>query len=95
MDIKKIIIRPLITEKATLLKEKENKYLFQVDKRATKNQILKAVEELFKVKVLNVHTSISCGKFRRVGAHSGYRSDWKKAIVKVKDGQEIKMAEEA
>ncbi|MBN1622300.1 MAG: 50S ribosomal protein L23 [Endomicrobiales bacterium] len=94
MDSKRIIQKPLITEKANLLKEQENKYLFRVNRLATKGQIKKAVEELFKVKVENVHTSVMPGKLRRLGAHSGYRSDWKKAIVKVKKGQEIKMVEE-
>ena len=95
MDIRKVIKRPLITEKATILREKENKYLFMVDKNANKHRIKEAVEALFKVHVENVHTSIVGGKLRRMGAHSGYRQDWKKAIVKVKKGQEIKMVEEA
>jgi len=95
MDIRKIIIKPLITEKATILREKENKYIFMVAKSANKIRIKEAVEGLFKVNVEDVHTSIVSGKLRRMGAHSGYRSDWKKAIVKVKKGQEIKMVEEA
>ena len=95
MDIRKIIKKPLITEKATILREKDNKYVFMVDKSANKIRIKQAVEELFKVNVENVHTSIVGGKERRMGAHSGYRSDWKKAVVKIKKGQEIKMVEEA
>lgn len=94
MDIRKIIKKPLITEKATILREKENKYVFMVDKDANKIQIKLAVETLFKVGVENVHTSIVAGKLKRMGAHSGYRSDWKKAIVKLKKGQEIKVSEE-
>jgi large subunit ribosomal protein L23 len=95
MDIRKVIKMPLITEKATILREKENKYVFMVDKAANKVRIKEAVEQLFKVKVEDVHTSIVGGKLRRMGAHAGYRSDWKKAVVKVKQGQEIKMVEEA
>jgi large subunit ribosomal protein L23 len=95
MDIRQIIKKPLITEKASILKEKENKYLFAVEKTATKGQIKQAVEELFKVVVEDVHTAIIPGKQRRMGAHAGFRPDWKKAIVKVKKGQEIKMVEEA
>ena len=95
MDIKKIIKKPLITEKATILREKENKYIFMVDKSANKQRIKEAIEELFKVKVEGVHTSIMGGKLRRMGAHAGYRADWKKAIVQIKKGQEIKMVEEA
>jgi large subunit ribosomal protein L23 len=95
MDIRKVIKKPLITEKATTMKEKENKYTFMVDKNADKVKIKQAVEELFKVQVEGVHTSVVSGKLRRMGAHSGYRADWKKAIVKVKKGQEIKLVEEA
>lgn len=94
MDIRKIIRRPLITEKATILREKENKYLFQVDPSATKGQLKNAIEKLFKVNVEGIHTCMVKGKLRRMGAHAGYRPDWKKAIVKVRKGQEIKMVEE-
>jgi large subunit ribosomal protein L23 len=95
MDIKKIIKRPLITEKSAALKETENKYTFVVDKDANKFQIKQAVEDLFGVKVISIHTANYFGKQKRMGAHSGYRPDWKKAIVKLKPGQEIKMVEEA
>ena len=95
MDIRKVIKQPLVTEKATILREKENKYVFMVDKGANKQRIKEAIEQLFKVKVEGVHTSIVGGKLRRMGAHAGYRSDWKKAVVKIKKGQEIKMVEEA
>jgi large subunit ribosomal protein L23 len=77
------------------LKEKENKYVFAVAKDATKGQIKEAIQSLFKVEVGSVHTSIVPGKLKRMGAHSGFRADWKKAIVKIKNGQEIKIAEEA
>jgi len=95
MDIRQVIKRPLITEKATLLKENANKYVFVVDKSANKNQIRQAVEALFKVEVEKVNTSVFPGKLHRMGAHAGYRPDWKKAVVTVKKGQEIKMVEEA
>jgi len=95
MDIRKIIKRPMVTEKSTQLREESNKYVFMVEKTATKGQIKSAVEELFKVKVEDIHTAIVPGKLRRMGAHMGYRPDWKKAIVKVQKGQEIKMVEEA
>jgi large subunit ribosomal protein L23 len=94
MDIRQIIKKPVVTEKATMLREKENKYIFMVDKNANKTVIKEAIEKLFKVKVKDVHTLILPGKLRRMGAHSGYRSDWKKAIVKIEKGQEIKMIEE-
>ena len=95
MDIRNIIKKPIVTEKAASLKELGNKYTFAVDKDANKHQIKNAVEVLFKVKVESVHTSNYLGKAKRMGAHSGYRSDWKKAIVKIKKGQEIQMVDEA
>ncbi|MDR2192547.1 MAG: 50S ribosomal protein L23 [Endomicrobium sp.] len=95
MDIRNIIKKAIVTEKASSLKEKDNKYTFMVDKDANKFQIKNAVETLFKVKVESVHTANYLGKEKRMGAHSGYRSDWKKAIVKLGKGQEIQMVEEA
>ncbi len=95
MELREIIKKPLITEKAAMLKDKENKYVFAVHKEATKGQIKEAIQTLFKVEVAGVHTCIVPGKLKRMGAHAGYRSDWKKAIVKIKNGQEIKIVEEA
>ncbi len=77
-----------------MLKDADNKYSFKVDKNATKGQIKEAVETLFKVNVLNVNTSIMPGKKRRLGVHQGYRSDWKKAIIKLKKGQEIELVDD-
>lgn len=95
MDIRNIIKKPLVTEKAAMMKEKDNKYTFMVDKNANKFQIKQAIETLFKVKVESVHTANYAGKEKRMGMHSGYRSDWKKAIVKLGEGQEIQMVDEA
>jgi large subunit ribosomal protein L23 len=95
MDIRNIIKKPIVTEKAALLKEKNNKYTFVVDKDANKFQIKQAVESLFNVRVESVHTSNHLGKSKRMGVHSGYKSDWKKAIVKLGEGQEIQMVDEA
>jgi large subunit ribosomal protein L23 len=94
MEIRNIIKRPIVTEKATLLKEKDNKYIFVVDRDANKFQIKQAVEFLFNVKVESVHTSNYAGKSKRVGARSGYKSDWKKAMVKLGAGQEIQRFDE-
>jgi large subunit ribosomal protein L23 len=94
MDIRNIIKRPIVTEKASILKEKSNGYTFAVDKKANKFQIKYAVEVLFNVNVKSVHTSNYIGKSRKVGTHSGYRSDWKKAIIKLGEKQEIQMADE-
>ena len=88
-----IIKKPVITEKATKLKEKENKYQFIVAKTATKGQIKEAIEQLFDVDVEKVRTAVLPGKLRRMGAHAGHRPDFKKAIVNIKKGQTIKIVE--
>ncbi|MDR3196099.1 MAG: 50S ribosomal protein L23 [Endomicrobium sp.] len=95
MDIRNIIKKPIVTEKAALLKETNNKYTFVVDKDANKFQIKQAVESLFNVKVESVHTSNYLGKSKRMGMRVGYRRDWKKAIVKLGEGQEIQIVDEA
>ena len=94
MNPYEIIKKSVVTERSTNLKEKENKYVFRVDKRATKHQIKAAIEELFNVDVEKINTFIVPGKLRRRGRFEGYQPDWKKAIVKLKPGQEIKLIEE-
>lgn len=90
-----IIKKPLVTERATNLKAQFNQYVFHVAPHASKGDIKRAVEELFKVKVTSVRTLNARGKFRRMGNSAGaYRPDWKKAIVTVQAGQEIKILEE-
>lgn len=81
MDARDIIKRPVITEHSMNLGEK--KYAFEVDPRANKIQIKKAIEEIFGVKVEKVNTMNYKGKFRRFGRFSGYRPNRKKAIVKL------------
>lgn len=82
-DAQDIIIRPIITESS--MPGVANKiYTFQVAKDANKIEIADAVEQLFKVKVAKVNTLNVKGKQKRVGAHVGYRSDWKKAVVTLK-----------
>ena len=77
-----IILRPVITEKSNDALQ-EGKYTFEVNKKATKVEIAKAVEKLFEVKVLKVNTMNVSGKKKRVGYHIGKTSDWKKAIVTI------------
>jgi large subunit ribosomal protein L23 len=84
-----IIRHPSITEKNTALRTKQNKYVFEVAPDATKRQIKKAVEKLFSVTVLSVNTIMVKGKKKRQGRTTGYRPDWKKAIVKIQTGQTI------
>lgn len=88
-DIYKIIKKPLITEKANILKEKDNKVAFVVDRTANKAEIKEAVERLLKVKVLKVNVSNMKGKPRRLGRTIGKRTDWKKAVVTLKPGDHI------
>ena len=84
-----IIRYPSITEKNTLQREQQNKYVFEVLRTATKPQIKVAVEKLFGVSVVSVNTMIVKGKKKRMGRFAGYRPDWKKAIVKIQEGQSI------
>ena len=91
-----IIIAPLITEKA-MNEAGRGKFTFKVDKNADKLQIRKQIEEKFKVNVISVATSIVKGKTRRFGAKRTETalSSWKKAIVKLKEGQKIPMFDAA
>ena len=85
-----IIRKPIITEKSTRLMDTDNKYVFRVDPGANKMEIGKAVEKLFNVKVVGVTTMNVRGKPRRLRyGQEGKRSNWKKAIVKLKEGDSI------
>lgn len=88
-DVYQVIRRPLITEKALGAKETEGTLVFDVATGASKTEVKQAVESLFKVKVENVRTANFAGKERRRGRFSGYRSDWKKAYVRLKAGQKL------
>jgi large subunit ribosomal protein L23 len=91
----KIIRRPLITEKSTRQKEEGRQYVFEVHRDANKIEIQKAVERLFKVKVLQVRTSNVLGKIKRLGRRYGKRPDWKKAIITLREGDRIEFFEGA
>ncbi|MBI2883741.1 MAG: 50S ribosomal protein L23 [Candidatus Methylomirabilis oxyfera] len=90
-----IIRRPLITEKGTDLKDQTNQYLFEVAGDANKIEIKRAVESLFRVKVLQVRTLSVKGKTKRLGRFIGRTSDWKKAIATLKEGETIEFFEGA
>ncbi len=92
MNDYQVIIRPLITEKNTMLMEM-NKYCFQVARRATKPQIKRAVENIFNVAVVDVHTMNIRGKKKRRGREFGYTADWKKAIVTLAEGDYLDLFE--
>ncbi len=84
-----VIRRPLITEKGMGVKETEGTLVFDVAPGATKTEVKQAVELLFKVKVQAVRTANFAGKERRRGRFTGYRSDWKKAYVRLKAGEKM------
>jgi large subunit ribosomal protein L23 len=84
-----VIKKPIVTEKGVTKKDNEQTLCFQVASAASKTEIRKAVETVFKVKVADVRTSITAGKLRRRGRFAGYRSDWKKAYVRLKAGEKM------
>lgn len=89
MNIYEVVKRPIVTEKGVEKKDTERTLCFEVALDANKSQIKQAIETLFKVKVEEVRTASFEGKLRRRGRFSGYRSDWKKAYVRLKDGQKL------
>jgi len=96
MNAEQIIKRPLVlTEKGQLLRDAQNKYLFEVERTASKRQIRDAVEELFDVTVEGVNTLIVRGRMRRMGRTHAKTRNWKKAIVQVAEGETIEFFEEA
>lgn len=89
MTIYEVIKRPIVTEKGVAKKDAEQTLCFEVAPEANKVQVKAAVEQLFKVKVAEVRTSNQVGKLRRRGRFSGYRSDWKKAYVRLRAGEKM------
>lgn len=94
-DLHAVLVRPLLTERGTLIQEKHNQYLFEAAPTATKTDIKAAIEKMFKVSVEKVRTMIIPGKFRRHGRGGGMLPDWKKAIVTVTEGQKIDFAQQS
>jgi large subunit ribosomal protein L23 len=88
-DPHKIILRPVITEKSTQLKDSTRVICFEVARAANKIEIKKAIELLFKTKVASVRTQAKTGKVRRVGRNVGKTKDWKKAYVKLREGEKM------
>ena len=93
MEIYKIILSHLTTERTTRLRADNNEYVFKVARSATKPVIRQAVEMAFKVKVDSVRTMVVPGKVKRMGRFEGKRPAWKKAIVRLKSGESITMFE--
>ena len=95
VEMHEILVRPLLTEKITGLREQTNTVGFVVHPHANRVQIKQAVEALLKVKVQKVNVLTMPGKLKRLGRFSGRRSDWKKAFVTLKKGEKLEMYESA
>lgn len=92
MNAHEVVIRPVVSEKSYEMTE-QNRYTFEVDKRATKPQIARAVEEIFRVTVTGVNTMNVTGKPRRVRYAKGHSRSWKKAVVTLREGDKIELFE--
>ena len=92
-SIHRTIVRPIVTEQSSAAYQERGEYTFRVASDATKTSIRSAVEQLFGVKVTGVWTSNQRGKARRVGKDVGRRPHWKKAVVKLRDGDTIDIFE--
>lgn len=95
LDLHSILIQPLLTEKVTAMREASNTVSFLVHPAANRVQIKQAVEALLKVKVDRVNVLNVQGKVKRLGRFSGKRPDWKKAFVKLKQGEKLELYESA
>jgi len=92
-SLHRTIVRPIVTEQSSAAYQERGEYTFRVASDATKTTIRNAIEQLFGVKVTGVWTSNQRGKARRVGQQIGRRPHWKKAVVKLKDGDTIDIFE--
>jgi large subunit ribosomal protein L23 len=90
-NISDVIIKPLLTEKSSHLTENYNKYSFLVRRESKKTHIKQAIEKFFNVKVEKVSTLVMPGKVKRVGRHTSKQASYKKAIVKIGEGQKIEL----
>ncbi|WP_054030745.1 50S ribosomal protein L23 [Desulfatitalea tepidiphila] len=90
-----IIKRPILTEKTNIQKDQYNQVTFEVDSRANRIEVKRAVEQIFNVKVADIRTMHVEGKFKRRGRILGKRRNWKKAVVKLMPGQRIEFFEGA
>ena len=90
-----VLIRPLLTEKITAIREVKNGVAFAVHRHATRIDIRRAVEKVFSVKVASVNVLNVRGKKKRQGRFSGKRSDWRKAFITLKEGEKIELYESA
>jgi large subunit ribosomal protein L23 len=89
LKVTDVIRRPIITEKTTVIREDGRTLVFQVSRDANKIDIRRAVERLLGIKVESVRTSLAHGKMKRQGKYMGRRADWKKAYVKLREGEKL------
>ncbi len=89
MNLTDVIRRPLITEKTTIMREDGRTIVFEVAAGANKVEIRQAIEKLLGTKVASIRTTIAHGKIKRQGKFVGRRSDWKKAYVRLRDGEKM------
>jgi large subunit ribosomal protein L23 len=88
-DLSQVVRKALVTERFAKLRERDNKFIFEVHPDANKHEVRQAVEHYFGVKVLDVRTMNVVGKVKRLGRFQGKRADWKKAIVTLAEGDSI------
>lgn len=94
-DPRRVVLRPLVTEKSTTLKDERNQVSFEVAVDANKVEVRHAVETIFNVKVTGVRTQMVFGKVKRMGRFRGRRPSWKKAVVSLAPGQKLDIFEGA
>lgn len=91
MHLEQVLIKPLMTEKSSIETENTNRYVFRVELKSNKYQIRDAVEAMFDVKVIDVKTAILPGKVKKAGRLTKKCSSWKKAYVKIQEGQKLEL----
>lgn len=92
-ELRQVVIRPIFTERSAFVQQHQNTYVFEVGDSVNKLQVKDAIEKLFNVNVLDVRTVRVRGKIKRFGRYYGKRSNWKKAYVKLKEGDSINLRE--
>ena len=91
MYLEQVLVKPLLTEKSSVLTEDTNRYAFKVLRKANKYQVREAIEKMFDVKVVDIKTIVVPGKVKRSGKALKKTSSWKKAYVKIADGQKLEL----
>ena len=90
---RELVYQAIISEKGTILRDESNRYVFKVHPQSNKIELKKAIETAFSVKVLDIKTMNVKGKAKRLGRFAGRRSNWKKAIIRLKEGDSIDIFE--